>query len=180
MTSGVPRAVASRSSMSELLIAPVPEGPARRGRAASQLPRERGMRFRLRTTRLQSRIHPREVIQLRSANTSCSPNARDRGLQGIIAPAASPRNRGCLSDRYRFGRDFRSWTTAAIAGGLGRRRRSDAARATPGERATWAGGCSRARRGGDDDGDGGAANAKAKRELTWQPSHPSWRQGFAT
>ncbi|HEU4944783.1 MAG TPA: NAD(P)-dependent oxidoreductase [Solirubrobacterales bacterium] len=24
----------------------------------------------------------------------------------------------------------------------------------------------------------GAANAKAKRELGWQPSHPSWRQGF--
>jgi hypothetical protein len=26
----------------------------------------------------------------------------------------------------------------------------------------------------------GASNAKAKRELGWQPSHPSWRQGFAT
>jgi nucleoside-diphosphate-sugar epimerase len=26
----------------------------------------------------------------------------------------------------------------------------------------------------------GAANAKAKRELGWQPRHPSWRQGFAT
>jgi nucleoside-diphosphate-sugar epimerase len=25
----------------------------------------------------------------------------------------------------------------------------------------------------------GAANAKAKRELAWQPTHPSWRQGFA-
>ena len=25
----------------------------------------------------------------------------------------------------------------------------------------------------------GAANAKAKRELHWQPAHPSWRQGFA-
>jgi nucleoside-diphosphate-sugar epimerase len=25
----------------------------------------------------------------------------------------------------------------------------------------------------------GANNAKAKRELGWQPSHPSWRQGFA-
>ena len=25
----------------------------------------------------------------------------------------------------------------------------------------------------------GAANAKAKRELGWQPEHPSWRQGFA-
>ncbi len=25
----------------------------------------------------------------------------------------------------------------------------------------------------------GAANAKAKRELGWQPAHPSWRQGFA-
>jgi nucleoside-diphosphate-sugar epimerase len=25
----------------------------------------------------------------------------------------------------------------------------------------------------------GASNAKAKRELGWQPSHPSWRQGFA-
>ena len=25
----------------------------------------------------------------------------------------------------------------------------------------------------------GAANAKAKRELHWQPEHPSWRQGFA-
>ncbi len=24
----------------------------------------------------------------------------------------------------------------------------------------------------------GAANAKAKRELSWQPRHPSWRQGF--
>jgi nucleoside-diphosphate-sugar epimerase len=23
----------------------------------------------------------------------------------------------------------------------------------------------------------GASNAKAKRELGWQPSHPSWRQG---
>ncbi|MBV9378650.1 MAG: NAD(P)-dependent oxidoreductase, partial [Alphaproteobacteria bacterium] len=23
------------------------------------------------------------------------------------------------------------------------------------------------------------ANAKAKRELAWQPAHPSWRQGFA-
>jgi D-arabinose 1-dehydrogenase-like Zn-dependent alcohol dehydrogenase len=23
------------------------------------------------------------------------------------------------------------------------------------------------------------ANAKAKRELAWRPSHPSWRQGFA-
>jgi hypothetical protein len=26
----------------------------------------------------------------------------------------------------------------------------------------------------------GAFNAKAKRGLGWQPSHPSWRQGFAT
>jgi nucleoside-diphosphate-sugar epimerase len=25
----------------------------------------------------------------------------------------------------------------------------------------------------------GASNAKAKRELDWQPMHPSWRQGFA-
>jgi nucleoside-diphosphate-sugar epimerase len=25
----------------------------------------------------------------------------------------------------------------------------------------------------------GASNAKAKRELGWQPRHPSWRQGFA-
>jgi nucleoside-diphosphate-sugar epimerase len=25
----------------------------------------------------------------------------------------------------------------------------------------------------------GASNAKAKRDLGWQPSHPSWRQGFA-
>jgi nucleoside-diphosphate-sugar epimerase len=25
----------------------------------------------------------------------------------------------------------------------------------------------------------GATNAKAKRELAWQPKHPSWRQGFA-
>jgi hypothetical protein len=26
----------------------------------------------------------------------------------------------------------------------------------------------------------GASNAKAKRELGWQPAHPSWREGFAT
>jgi nucleoside-diphosphate-sugar epimerase len=26
----------------------------------------------------------------------------------------------------------------------------------------------------------GASNAKAKRELGWQPRHPSWRHGFAT
>jgi nucleoside-diphosphate-sugar epimerase len=26
----------------------------------------------------------------------------------------------------------------------------------------------------------GASNAKAKRELEWRPSHPSWRQGFTT
>jgi nucleoside-diphosphate-sugar epimerase len=26
----------------------------------------------------------------------------------------------------------------------------------------------------------GASNEKAKRELGWQPRHPSWRQGFAT
>ena len=25
----------------------------------------------------------------------------------------------------------------------------------------------------------GASNAKAKRELGWEPAHPSWRQGFA-
>ncbi|MDQ2632075.1 MAG: NAD(P)-dependent oxidoreductase, partial [Actinomycetota bacterium] len=25
----------------------------------------------------------------------------------------------------------------------------------------------------------GASNAKAKRELGWQPAHPSWRQGFS-
>ena len=25
----------------------------------------------------------------------------------------------------------------------------------------------------------GASNAKAKRELGWQPAHPSWRGGFA-
>jgi nucleoside-diphosphate-sugar epimerase len=25
----------------------------------------------------------------------------------------------------------------------------------------------------------GASNAKAKRELGWQPRHPSWRAGFA-
>jgi 2-alkyl-3-oxoalkanoate reductase len=24
----------------------------------------------------------------------------------------------------------------------------------------------------------GASNAKAKRELGWQPEHPSWREGF--
>jgi nucleoside-diphosphate-sugar epimerase len=26
----------------------------------------------------------------------------------------------------------------------------------------------------------GASNAKAKRELAWQPRHPSWREGFAS
>ena len=26
----------------------------------------------------------------------------------------------------------------------------------------------------------GASNARAKRELGWQPAHPSWREGFAT
>jgi nucleoside-diphosphate-sugar epimerase len=26
----------------------------------------------------------------------------------------------------------------------------------------------------------GSSNAKAKRELDWEPSHPSWREGFAT
>jgi nucleoside-diphosphate-sugar epimerase len=26
----------------------------------------------------------------------------------------------------------------------------------------------------------GASNARAKRELGWQPRHPSWRHGFAT
>jgi nucleoside-diphosphate-sugar epimerase len=26
----------------------------------------------------------------------------------------------------------------------------------------------------------GAANAKAKRELGWEPRYPSWREGFAT
>jgi hypothetical protein len=25
----------------------------------------------------------------------------------------------------------------------------------------------------------GASNAKAKRELGWNPAHPSWREGFA-
>ncbi len=25
----------------------------------------------------------------------------------------------------------------------------------------------------------GASNAKAKRELGWEPRHPSWREGFA-
>jgi len=25
----------------------------------------------------------------------------------------------------------------------------------------------------------GASNAKAKRDLGWQPTHASWRQGFA-
>jgi 2-alkyl-3-oxoalkanoate reductase len=25
----------------------------------------------------------------------------------------------------------------------------------------------------------GASNAKAKRDLGWQPDHPSWQQGFA-
>jgi 2-alkyl-3-oxoalkanoate reductase len=25
----------------------------------------------------------------------------------------------------------------------------------------------------------GASNEKAKRELGWQPAHPSWRTGFA-
>jgi nucleoside-diphosphate-sugar epimerase len=25
----------------------------------------------------------------------------------------------------------------------------------------------------------GASNAKAKRELGWQPRYPSWREGFA-
>jgi hypothetical protein len=25
----------------------------------------------------------------------------------------------------------------------------------------------------------GSSNAKAKRELGWEPRHPSWRQGFA-
>jgi hypothetical protein len=25
----------------------------------------------------------------------------------------------------------------------------------------------------------GASNGKAKRELGWQPAHPSWRSGFA-
>jgi nucleoside-diphosphate-sugar epimerase len=34
--------------------------------------------------------------------------------------------------------------------------------------------------GGDDDRDRGASNAKAKRELGWQPSHPRLGQGFAT
>ena len=30
-----------------------------------------------------------------------------------------------------------------------------------------------------DDAGAGGSNAKAKRELGWQPAHPSWRQGFA-
>ena len=27
-------------------------------------------------------------------------------------------------------------------------------------------------------GIGGASNAKANRELTWNPARPSWREGF--
>ena len=27
-------------------------------------------------------------------------------------------------------------------------------------------------------GIGGASNAKANRELTWNPAHPNWREGF--
>jgi hypothetical protein len=26
----------------------------------------------------------------------------------------------------------------------------------------------------------GASNAKAKRELGWEPRHPTWREGFRT
>jgi hypothetical protein len=26
----------------------------------------------------------------------------------------------------------------------------------------------------------GASNVKAKRDLAWQPAHPSWREGFRT
>ena len=26
----------------------------------------------------------------------------------------------------------------------------------------------------------GASNAKARRELGWEPLHPSWREGFRT
>lgn len=26
----------------------------------------------------------------------------------------------------------------------------------------------------------GASNAKAKRELPWEPTYPDWRQGFRT
>jgi hypothetical protein len=33
-------------------------------------------------------------------------------------------------------------------------------------------------RGSHDDGGAGASNAKAKRELGWQPAYPSWRVGF--
>jgi nucleoside-diphosphate-sugar epimerase len=45
--------------------------------------------------------------------------------------------------------------------------------------ARW-GGPAAGRRGGrgDDDRGEGASNAKAKRELGWQPQHPSWRQGI--
>ena len=32
----------------------------------------------------------------------------------------------------------------------------------------------------DDDGGPGASNAKAKRDLGWQPRHASWREGFRT
>ena len=70
----------------------------------------------------------------------------------------------------------RAGAAARVAAGLRARRsaRSRHARSPPGWRG-WSRVGPRRRRGGRC---AAPRNAKAKRELGWQPAHPSWRQGF--
>jgi hypothetical protein len=79
-----------------------------------------------------------------------SAHSADKAARGETDAAGASRRRNRASTRAAAAPTALSLPqpdNRSHAGGLGQRRRSRAARATPGERAIWAGGCSRASRG---------------------------------
>ena len=94
----------------------------------------------------------------------------------------TPRRDGRGGRRRPAAASTTSWTTSRRRSPNGCRRRGKRRRReTARRRPRWLGRLARRRgRAWDDDREPGASNAKAKRELGWEPRYASWREGFAS
>ena len=95
-------------------------------------------------------------------------------VEDAAAATVAALERGAPGDLQR--RRRRAGADARVAAGLRRGARREAAAPRPG--LARAAGRRRGRRRRSATQLRGASNAKAKRELGWQPRYPSWRQGF--
>ena len=161
-------------------------GERGRGAGRSRAPGARGRGHRGRRPALRLALRPRHLLRPRRLQTEevrsagCRSSARATGIFSFIhvedaaAATVAALERGAPGHLQR--RRRRAGADARVGAGLRRGARREAAAPRP---VLARAADRRPRRRREATELRGASNAKAKRELGWQPRYPSWRQGFA-